>query len=148
VSQPTDKVTWDGKPVSEEPPFGATIIVRRRTEGGEEFLLLRRTGAKDGSDWAWTPPSGARLPSEDIIECARRELLEETGLGIDHSLTSYGTTDWFVFGAVVNQADVITLGPEHSEFRWVSLEQAIELCKPDDVAAPFRLLAENEKGAA
>ena len=72
--------TWDGKPVSSDPPFGVTIIVRRRSPLAETYLLLHRSNTDDDEEWAWTPPSGARFPSEPVAECAKRELGEETGL--------------------------------------------------------------------
>ncbi len=71
-----DATTWDGKPISPEPPFGASVVVYRRGAAGVEFLILHRahSGPEFDGDWAWTPPSGARLPHEPILACAEREL--------------------------------------------------------------------------
>lgn len=46
------------------------------------LLLLHRkhNGSAYEGDWAWTTPSGARLPGELVHACAQRELAEETGL--------------------------------------------------------------------
>ena len=35
--------TWDGLPISKEPPTGTAVVVYRRTEGGLKFLILHRT---------------------------------------------------------------------------------------------------------
>ena len=52
--------TGDGQTVSQEKPYGASIIVYRRSEQGIEYLILHRAfrGAGIEGDWAWTPPSG------------------------------------------------------------------------------------------
>jgi 8-oxo-dGTP diphosphatase len=44
----------------------------------DRVLLVRR---RDKDDWAL--PGGTPRPGEDLLSCARRELLEETGMLID-----------------------------------------------------------------
>lgn len=113
---------------------------------GEQYLLLHRTSLSNDEAWAWTPPSGVCLPGESIEECARRELKEETGLELEPNPTNLGTADWFVYLAESGPDDHVVLGPEHDTFRWVSIERAIEMCRPDRVAAPFRSIAEEGSG--
>src|SRR5215467_11964263 len=74
--------TWDGEPISREPPHGATVVVASRAPGGWRYVLLHRAhrGPAWEGDWAWTPPSGSRKPGEEVAACAARELREETGL--------------------------------------------------------------------
>ncbi|MGH2371606.1 MAG: NUDIX domain-containing protein, partial [Chloroflexota bacterium] len=93
--------TWDGLPISDEVPHGATVVVFRRLTGGTEFLLLHRAhnGPAYEGDWAWTPPSGARFPGEPIAVCARRELREEAGLELDVVPADCGTPSWQVYVA-------------------------------------------------
>lgn len=76
------ETTWDGKPISPDPPYGASIIVYRPSAKGRRFLILHRAhrGPAYEGEWAWTPPSGARYPGEPVEQCAQRELAEETGL--------------------------------------------------------------------
>ena len=76
------RTTWDGQPIADDPPHGVTIVVHRRGAVGYEVLVLHRArhGPDYVGDWAWTPPAGCRLPSEDVDVCARRELYEEAGL--------------------------------------------------------------------
>src|SRR5689334_8450153 len=92
-------ITWDGLPIAQEPPFGAVVVVFRDGGSGCELLLLHRahSGPDYSGDWAWTPPSGARLPGEPIEACARRELGEETGLSLQLTHTDCGSEDWPVY---------------------------------------------------
>lgn len=72
-----DFTTWDGKPVAENPPHGVMVVCWRGSPASELLILHRaHNGADYEGDWAWTPPSGARAPSEGIIECARRDVIE------------------------------------------------------------------------
>lgn len=82
--------TWDGLPVSPEPPYGAAVLVWARTPTGPLFLLLHRAHLEspDARDWAGGPPAGARLPGEEIAACAQRELREETCLEAEIAPTS------------------------------------------------------------
>ena len=45
----TLRTTWDGLPISEEPPFGATVVVYRHNGARLEILLLHR--AHHGPDY-------------------------------------------------------------------------------------------------
>jgi ADP-ribose pyrophosphatase YjhB (NUDIX family) len=56
------------------PMVGLLAIVRR----GDRFLLVRR--AKEPNRGRWGFPGGVQELGETVIEGARRELLEETGL--------------------------------------------------------------------
>jgi putative aldouronate transport system permease protein len=85
--------TWDGRPVGNEPPFGATVVVFRvRVDGLEVQMLHRAHHSPDYiGDWAGTPPAGARLPSEPVEDRDRRKLGEETGLELPLEPTQCGT---------------------------------------------------------
>jgi 8-oxo-dGTP pyrophosphatase MutT (NUDIX family) len=136
--------TWDGLPISPEPPHGTAIVVYRRGEGGIEFLLLHRAhnGADYEGDWAWTPPTGARFPNEPVDQCARRELLEETGLTLAVQATGHGMESWAVYLAEATLADVVTLDAEHDRHEWVRLDVALSRCLPAAVSANIQLVAE------
>jgi 8-oxo-dGTP pyrophosphatase MutT (NUDIX family) len=136
----SERSTWDGKLISAEAPFGATVIVRHRSDSEPRYLILHRAHAGENDDWAWTPPSGARFPSEPIDECARRELLEETGLTLEIIKSEYGSEDWFVYIADYEAGSRIVLSNEHDHYEWVPIEQAISRCRPERVTRPFRLL--------
>jgi 8-oxo-dGTP pyrophosphatase MutT (NUDIX family) len=137
--------TWDGQPRAADPPFGASVIVYRQGPAGREFLLLHRShgGPDYEGDWAWTPPSGARLPGEAIETCAQRELLEESGLSVPaHALPAAGS-DWMIFEAEVSpDVEVVLSDAEHDRFAWVSLAEALRRCLPANVADAFRRVAD------
>ena len=58
--------TYDGEPIAEDAPFGATVVVYRRVGDGLELLVLHRAhdGPDHEGDWAWTPPAGAGKPAK------------------------------------------------------------------------------------
>jgi 8-oxo-dGTP pyrophosphatase MutT (NUDIX family) len=127
------QATWDGLPVSDQPPFGASVVVWRRKPEREVLLLHRAVGGPDfEGDWAWTPPSGARLPGEAIDETARRELREETGLELE--CVAIGASDeWAVYLAEAPPDAAAVLGSEHDGFEWVTVEKALARCRPASV---------------
>jgi 8-oxo-dGTP pyrophosphatase MutT (NUDIX family) len=134
-SRMTMRSTWDGLHVSQEPPFGAAVVVVRTGPAGRELLLLHRAhhGATYAGDWAWTPPSGARLPDESIELCARRELREESGLALALIPTNCGSPEWPVFLTEAPYDARVVLDAEHDRFEWVSMHDAAQRCLPDVV---------------
>jgi 8-oxo-dGTP pyrophosphatase MutT (NUDIX family) len=129
--------TYDGKPIAEEAPFGAAIVVYRRRGSRLEFLLLHRAhnGPTYEGDWAWTPPAGSRQPGEDPVECAKRELLEETGLELALTLTPHGGEQWLVFVAEASCDVPVVLDEEHDRHEWVECSAAIARCRPATVSS-------------
>ena len=127
--------TWDGLPISDQPPFGAAIVVFRPGRARPEFLLLHRAhhGPDYLGDWAWTPPSGARLPGEPIETCAARELHEETGLLLPLVPTECGSADWPLYLAEAPPDAPVVLDGEHDRFEWVPADQASLRCLPEQV---------------
>jgi 8-oxo-dGTP pyrophosphatase MutT (NUDIX family) len=95
-------------------------------------------GPEYEGDWAWTPPAGARLPGEPIDACARRELLEETGLVRDLTPTECGTSEWPVYTVQVEPDTVVTLDDEHDRFEWVPSSAAVTRCRPDRALLPLQ----------
>lgn len=128
--------TWDGLPVSDEKPYGASVIVWRRDGVGREFLLLHRRAAGGidfEGDWAWTPPSGARFPGEALEDAARRELLEETGLELPFESSGHSGDDWGVFVAEAPPDARVVLDDEHDRFVWLPAAEAAAKCLPPRV---------------
>lgn len=118
--------------------LSAGVIVVRRTPDGWRFLVLRAFNN-------WDCPKGMVEAGEDPLAAARREVKEETlieDLSFDWGL-AYRETEPYgknkvarLYLAATTAAEVTLpvspeLGhPEHHEFRWVDLEQAVALCPP------------------
>jgi 8-oxo-dGTP pyrophosphatase MutT (NUDIX family) len=138
------RTTWDGLFISEEPPHGATVLVfRRGKDGRREYLILHRsaaTGAPANGDWAWGPPCGARLPGEEVVACARRELDEETGLRLDLHPVDFDPA-WAGFWAEAPRDAHVQLSNEHDAYEWVAVDEAMRRCLPAIVSAQFEALA-------
>jgi 8-oxo-dGTP pyrophosphatase MutT (NUDIX family) len=132
------ELTWDGLPVAADEPHGAAIVVRRPDgQGGREYLLLHRAhrGPDFDGDWAWTPPSGARLPGEPVLAGALRELAEEASITSALPVPVDLSGPWAVFLAEVPARTRVRLDAEHDQFRWVSAAEALSRCRPASASA-------------
>lgn len=140
------KTTWDGLPVAPEPPFGAMVVVYRRSPS--RLLMLHRShhGPDYEGDWAWTPPSGSRQPGEDIAACAVRELAEEAGIeGVDITPLEVNSHQWKHFGCELPASTPVRLvDPEHDRYEWLPVRDALVRVRPQlvltDLAAACDLL--------
>lgn len=130
------ETTWDGLPIAPDNPRGAGVVIR----SGDEFLLLHRhhNGPHYEGDWAWTSPSGARLPGEPVLACATRELFEETGLsGLDLRPVDLSGV-WAVFAAAVTDGAEVVIDPEHDRFEWLGLREGLARLAPKSVMDNFQ----------
>jgi 8-oxo-dGTP pyrophosphatase MutT (NUDIX family) len=127
------RTTWDGLPISPEPPYGCMVVVFRRMGAGREVLMLHRAhhGLDYEGDWAWTPPSGARFPAEPPDDCARRELSEESGLTLAVYATECGVPEWYAYWAEAPADAAVVLDAEHDTYAWLALQEAVRRCSPD-----------------
>lgn len=64
------------------PPDGLAIRCSAVVSRGTDVLLVRRTRSAAST---WSLPGGTPRRSESMAACARREVLEETGLHVDPS---------------------------------------------------------------
>lgn len=142
-------------------PDKTMVYVYRRAEQGQiEYLLLKRAQAQVGQ--IWQTVVGAAEWDEELVETARREVYEETGLtnmlgimavGYAFSFTfrfsegqpsryapGVDTIRNIVFAAQVRGRQPITLSDEHVEYGWFSYEEALQkLYWPEDKEALVRL---------
>lgn len=145
-----EATTYDGEPIAQEPPFGATVVVWRRAGGGVQLLMLHRAhqGPDFEGDWAWTPPAGARWPGEPLETCAARELAEETGLVLPLAATDFGVAAWPVFTAEAPVDADVRLGAEHDRFQWLAAPAALACCAPAAASEPLGRAAAALSGRA
>ncbi len=138
---PVEFTTWDGEPVSREPPHGATVVVAALAPDGWRCLLLHRAhrGPSWDRDWAWTPPAGSRKPGEAVTACAVRELREETGLVASPRPVITEDIDWAVFALEVPWGTEVAVdGAEHDRFEWVTVAEVLRRSRPAAVSKSFR----------
>jgi len=115
--------------------FAVSVVALRRSPSGYEVLLLRRTGTLTGE---WCQIAGAVEEGETAWQAATRELAEETAL-ISKDFYSADICEQFyeadrdaisilpVFVAYIDESAEVIINHEHSEFCWVSFDDAIEL---------------------
>ena len=133
-------------------PIQIEVIVFRRVDE-VEFLLLKRIPAKGGF---WQPVTGG-LESSDMSyrDACLRELKEEAGitsfLNIIEEFYTFNFTEdierkEICFGVEVAADTVVDFSgnvyPEHSEYRWVSLAEALKLLKWQNNKDAFKVLSE------
>jgi 8-oxo-dGTP diphosphatase len=101
--------------------LGTSVYAER---DGRILILKRADGAAPG---AWYTPGGSLDPGESPEQCARRELLEETGLVPSGPLERVGVIPMRVYGAdgvLVAYAcecreGEVKLSHEHTASRWI-----------------------------
>ncbi len=124
-------VNEEGEPVTSRPPRGSSVGVHRKVDGERRWLMLHRAKHGAGYDgaWGWGPPGGSRLPGEASAACARRELLEETGLAADP--TPAGSTGrWDMYACEAPADWEPRLSAEHDRYEWLPLPEALERSRP------------------
>ena len=120
----------------------ADILVRvvdayvyRKTENGLKFLILKRASTKL-YEHLWQGVAGKIEAGETAPLAAIRELDEETGLKPRHMFIADHISRFYeahddrinlvpVFGIEVDSDDV-TLSEEHCDYKWVTLDEALE----------------------
>ena len=116
------------------------MLVWRWTDG--RYLLLRRSPNKDFAPGQWESGSGRLEQGEGSIEALQRESREELGLDVRIECL-LGTVHLYrgevvpdnemvgvTFGCSVGDASGLNLSDEHSEHRWVTVEEAAALLPP------------------
>ncbi|MEP3280501.1 MAG: NUDIX domain-containing protein [Stappiaceae bacterium] len=115
--------------------FIVSIVALRQCDGEWQVLLLKRSQSLVG---AWCQVAGKIKEKETGWQAAVRELKEETGL-VPDTLYSADFCEQFyeadrdsitmapVFVAIVGKDANVTLNEEHSDYRWMTFEEAKEL---------------------
>jgi dATP pyrophosphohydrolase len=111
------------------------VFIYRKVKGEFEFLLLKRNNSEIYPD-IWSVAGGRVNKNEKAHEAAKREMFEETGLTAKHFYVVDIVNTFYemksdvihlvpVFLAEANTGKV-KLSEEHSEFKWMSYEEAYE----------------------
>lgn len=112
------------------------VYVIRPLGAGWRVLVLQRAPMGTRCPLAWETVHGRLEAGEDPEDGAERELREETGLIADR-LYSITVQPYYlhamktvqlavVFAAFVAEGGTVTLGPEHTRFEWLSVDEALE----------------------
>jgi dATP pyrophosphohydrolase len=115
--------------------FAVSVVVVRGTGAESDVLLLCRTRSLAGE---WCQIAGAIEAGETAWQAALREVHEETGLR-PVAFYSADICEQFyeadrnaisllpVFVGFVRPGDDVRLNAEHSEFRWVTFDDALRM---------------------
>ncbi len=125
------------------------VIIFKIVDGKILFLLLKRTEQRGGF---WQPVAGGVHDGESLVDAVKRELLEETGIknfvriysnihSFEFNIEKYGTLKEYVFGVRIADNIGAKLSPEHTEMKWCSLDESLDLLKYDDNKIGFKKLA-------
>lgn len=141
-------------------PFQILVFLRRVSDRGFEYLLLKRADMG-----VWQGVAGGGEENETPTEAAIRETLEETGVHVSSIvdldsvemlsvLDVAGCYRWgnsvefipeYAFCADVSVDISIRISGEHTECRWCNLEQALNLLEWESNKRAI-VLAENRVG--
>lgn len=114
-----------------------TIVLN--TEG--KMLLLRRSDTDDRRPLQWDFPGGLLDSGESLEQGAAREVAEESGIELSSVKAFYsksGKGQWTdghgehqrnvvrIYFSGQTEKSEVKLSYEHSEFKWVSFEEALE----------------------
>lgn len=101
-----------------------------------KFLIIKRV-PEDGD--FWQPLTESLEDGESIMQCLKRGVKEELGIDNVKDITDrIWSFAWenkkgepnidLVYGVELSESDKVTLNPnEHSEYKWCSFEEAMEL---------------------
>lgn len=114
------------------------VIIFKLVDNQVLFLLLKRAEERGGF---WQPVTGGVEEGEDLKASAIREMQEETSLSeyLDiledlhffefETNGGFGILKEYVFGLHVHPHAEAKISDEHSEHRWCTIDDALELLK-------------------
>lgn len=122
--------------------IGALIYV----ENTDTFLILKRSTEKDFAAGAWECVTGRVDQGEGFEDALHREVYEELGIKVK-PLFVIGTTHFYrgvarpenellgiVYCCSTSESETLQLSNEHTEYRWVSADEARDVAGGDHPA--------------
>lgn len=115
---------------------------------GKFLLLCRHTHKANGGKWGL--PAGKMDIGENTKQAVLREIKEETGLTLPELSVEYfdslyvrdGTFDieWHMFATKLDTKPIVRISfHEHSEYRWVAPDEALQMDLIHDLPESIRL---------
>ncbi|MDO4680698.1 MAG: 8-oxo-dGTP diphosphatase [Aerococcus sp.] len=98
------------------------------------LMMLRNKKSNDINEGKWVGVGGKFEPNESPLECAKREVYEETGCVLDHPkyhglitfiYPDYPTTYMFLYSGTLTTDQVIT--NDEGTMSWISKEEVLSL---------------------
>ncbi|HKK21050.1 MAG TPA: NUDIX pyrophosphatase [candidate division Zixibacteria bacterium] len=137
-------------------PYQVLVLPYRiHPEEGLKVAVFKRQ-PDDGDFWQFV--AGGGEGNETREEAARREMFEETGVAVGKLLplksksmvpaSVFSAVDWgpeiteipeYCFAVEIGDSEIV-LSSEHTEFRWVDFDEAIELLHWESNCAALREL--------
>lgn len=124
--------------------FYAGIAALIRSPRSKQYLLLRRSRHKDYAPGIWECVTGRVDQGEDFEAALRREVREELGVEVQAEYL-LGTTHFYrgspnpenelvgvIYLCTLPDPDAIHIDAEHSEYRWLNADQALDLLTDAD----------------
>jgi 8-oxo-dGTP diphosphatase len=114
------------------------------SHASSQYLLLHRSDQKDYAAGIWECVTGRVDQGEGFEDALNREVREELGivvqveyiLGTTHFYRGVPTPENELVGVIylcsLDDPSSISIGVEHSEYRWLSAAEAFELLSADD----------------
>lgn len=104
----------------------------------DKLLLLQTNPYKKALANLWGVPAGKLSPGESPKDAILREMLEETGIKLSANKIFFVQTVYikypsfdFMFhifkSTLVPQTQKLSLSPEHQSFKWVPIQEALEM---------------------
>ena len=124
------------------------VIVFKMVDGQPLFLLLKRNPRRGRF---WQPVTGGVHDGEELADAAKRELFEETQINeylqfvdnvhyFEFDSEGYGRLKEYVFGVEVARDVDVTISSEHTEMKWYTFEESLNLLKYDSNKEGFKKL--------
>jgi dATP pyrophosphohydrolase len=132
-------------------PIKVEGIIFSRVNGNYEFLIIKRVPEDGGF---WQPLTEGLKEGETVEECMKRGVREELGLDKITSLTErLWSFSWenkrgepnidLVYGVEIPRDSEVKINlEEHSEYKWCSFDEVMELLGKDNNKKAFEYFKE------